>query len=82
MTAGNPLSADTEAPVISGVKNNGIYKKAVKLQITDNVNVKSVTVNGITIGNTFLKASQSKAYKIMATDANGNTSSVWIPKSL
>ncbi|WP_337460972.1 hypothetical protein [Jutongia sp.] len=76
VTAGNPLSADTEAPVISGVKNNGIYKKAVKLQITDNVNVKSVTVNGITIGNTFLKASQSKAYKIMATDANGNTSSV------
>ena len=76
VTAGNPLSADTEAPVISGVKNNGIYKTAVKLQITDNVNVKSVTVNGITIGNTFLKASQSKAYKIMATDANGNTSSV------
>lgn len=76
VTAGNPLSADTEAPVISGVKNNGIYKKAVKLQITDNVNVKSVTVNGITIGNTFLKASKSKAYKIMATDANGNTSSV------
>ena len=76
VTAGNPLSADTEAPVISGVKNNGIYKKAVKLQITDNVNVKSVTVNGITIGNTFLKASQSKAYKITATDANGNTSSV------
>ena len=76
VTAGNPLSADTEAPVISGVKNNGIYKKAVKLQITDNVNVKSVTVNGITIGNTFLKASQSKSYKITATDANGNTSSV------
>ncbi len=76
VTAGNPLSADTEAPVISGVKNNGIYKKAVKLQITDNVNVKSVIVNGITIGNTFLKASQSKAYKITATDANGNTSSV------
>lgn len=76
VTAGNPLSTDTEAPVISGVKNNGIYKKAVKLQITDNVNVKSVTVNGITIGNTFLKASQSKSYKITATDANGNTSSV------
>ena len=76
VTAGNPLAADTEAPVISGVKNNGIYKKAVKLQITDNVNVKSVTVNGITIGNTFLKASQSKSYKITATDANGNTSSV------
>ena len=44
VTAGNPLSADTEAPVISGVKNNGIYKKAVKLQITDNVNVKSVSL--------------------------------------
>lgn len=76
VTAGNLLSADTEAPVISGVKNNGLYKKAVKLQITDNVNVKSVTVNGIAIGNTLLKASASKAYKITATDANGNTSSV------
>lgn len=76
VTAGNPLTADTEAPVISGVKNNSLYKKAVKLQITDNVNVKSVTVNGIAIGNTLLKASASKAYKITATDANGNTSSV------
>ncbi len=76
VTAGNPLTADAEAPVISGVKNNSLYKKAVKLQITDNVNVKSVTVNGIAIGNTLLKASVSKAYKITATDANGNTSSV------
>ena len=76
VTAGNLLSADTVAPIISGVKNNGIYKKAVKFQITDNVNVKSVTVNGIAIGNTLLKASVSKAYKITATDANGNTSSV------
>lgn len=76
VTAGNPLTADTEAPVISGVKNNGLYKKAVKLQITDNVNVKSVTVNGIAVGNTLLKASITKAYKITATDANGNTSSV------
>ena len=76
VTSGTLLSADTEAPVISGVKNNGIYNKAVKITITDNVNVKAVTVNGITIGNTLLKASTSKAYKITATDATGNTTSV------
>lgn len=76
VTSGTLLSADTEAPVISGVKNNGIYNKAVKITITDNVNVKAVTVNGITIGNTLLKASASKAYKITATDATGNTTSV------
>ena len=76
VTSGTLLSADTEAPVISGVKNNGIYNKAVKITITDNVNVKAVTVNGITIGNTLLKASASKAYKITATDATGNTASV------
>lgn len=76
VTSGTLLSADTEAPVISGVKNNGIYNKAIKITITDNVNVKAVTVNGITIGNTLLKASASKAYKITATDATGNTTSV------
>lgn len=76
VTAGNPLSADTEAPVISGVKNNALYNKAVKLTITDNVNVKSVTVNGIAIGNTSLKASANKTYKITAADAQGNVSSV------
>lgn len=76
VTAGNPLSADTEAPVISGVKNNGLYNKAVKLTITDNVNVKSVTVNGIAIGNTSLKASVNKTYKITVADAQGNVSSV------
>lgn len=76
VTSGTLLSTDTEAPVISGVKNNGIYNKAVKITITDNVNVKAVTVNGITIGNTLLKASASKAYKITATDATGNTTSV------
>lgn len=76
VTSGTLLSADAEAPVISGVKNNGIYNKAVKITITDNVNVKAVTVNGITIGNTLLKASASKAYKITATDATGNTTSV------
>lgn len=76
VTSGTLLSADTEAPVISGVKNNGIYNKAVKITITDNVNVKAVTVNGITIGNTLLKASASRAYKITATDATGNTTSV------
>lgn len=76
VTSGTLLSADTEAPVISGVKNNGIYNKAVKITITDNVNVKAVTVNGITIGNTLLKASASKTYKITATDATGNTTSV------
>lgn len=76
VTSGTLLSADTEAPVISGVKNNGMYNKAVKITITDNVNVKAVTVNGITIGNTLLKASASKAYKITATDATGNTTSV------
>ncbi len=76
VTSGTLLSADAEAPVISGVKNNGIYNKAVKITITDNVNVKAVTVNGITIGNTLLKASASKAYKITATDATGNTASV------
>lgn len=76
VTSGTLLSADAEAPVISGVKNNGIYNKAVKITITDNVNVKAVTVNGITIGNTLLKASASKAYNITATDATGNTTSV------
>ena len=76
VTAGNPITADTEEPVIAGIKNNGLYRKPVKITITDNVNVKNVIVNGIIIGNTFLKASKSKEYKITAADANGNISFV------
>ena len=75
VTSGNLLTSDTEAPVISGVKNNGLYRND-KLTVTDNVNVKTVTVNGVVIGNTKLKASASKTYKITAADANGNVSCV------
>lgn len=75
VTSGNLLTSDTEAPVISGVKNNGLYRNA-KLTVTDNVNVKTVAVNGVVIGNTKLKASASKTYKITAADANGNVSCV------
>ena len=40
------------------------------------MNVKTVAVNGVVIGNTKLKASARKTYKITAADANGNVSCV------
>lgn len=75
VTSGNPISGDTTAPVVSGVKKNGLYKKAT-VKITDDVCVNRVTVNGIRYNSSRYLFAQSGTYTIVATDANSNTTTV------
>jgi hypothetical protein len=73
---GGVLSADTEAPVITGVRNNGLYKKVSSVKATDNVSLKSFTVNGVNMASTSLSFSKTGKYTLVATDYQGNSSTV------
>ncbi len=74
-TSGNPISGDTTAPTISGVKNNGIYKKAT-ITASDDVAVNRVLLNGLRFNNYKFKVTQNGKYTLTATDANNNTTTV------
>lgn len=75
-TTGNILAADTEAPVISGAKANGLYRKKVTLQASDNVGLKSFSINGIDMGGTKFTISVNGKHQLKAEDYNGNTTSL------
>lgn len=66
--------ADTKAPVISGAKHNAYYRDEVELFLSDNVGIKTATVNGKRMGNEeyFWKDAR---YVVKATDFAGNTAS-------
>lgn len=74
-TSGNPISGDTTAPTISGVKNNGIYKKAT-INASDDVAVNRVLINGLRFNTYKFKVSKTGKYTVTATDANNNTTTV------
>ncbi|MBR6222881.1 MAG: hypothetical protein IKQ71_05550 [Lachnospiraceae bacterium] len=81
------IEADTEAPKISGLKKNTWYSSLEDLKITDNTSVTSVTFNGTEISGSKMKSGKwlwsipskvkiKKNNVIVATDANGNKSSI------
>jgi hypothetical protein len=62
--------------VITGVRNNGLYKKVSSVKATDNVSLKSFTVNGVNMASTSLSFSKTGKYTLVATDYQGNSSTV------
>ncbi len=75
VTSGNPISTDATAPTISGVKNNGLYKKA-NVTASDDVALSKVLINGIRYNTAKFTLTENGKYTITATDANNNTSTV------
>lgn len=76
VTTGNPITGDTVAPTITGAKNNGLYKKPVVLTASDDVNLKSFSINGIRYNAAKLQVSQTGKYTVTAVDANNNTTTI------
>lgn len=76
VTNGTPIADDKVAPTISGVKNNGIYKKKVTVTGEDDVSLPSFALNGVRLNQNKLSISYSGKYTVVATDANQNTASV------
>lgn len=62
---------DGTAPVVKGVKNKKVYKKAVKIRVSDKQGLKSIKLNGkkIKTGKTVKKKGK---YTLMAIDRAGN----------
>jgi hypothetical protein len=64
---------DSKAPVITGVKNNKTYTKAVTIKFSDKgTGIKKATLNGKTI-KSGSKVSASGSYTLKVTDKAGNT---------
>ncbi len=66
---------DTKKPVVKGVKANKVYRKTVKLSFSDNIGVKTATLNGkkITSG---IRVSKKGTYQLIVTDKAGNKTKV------
>lgn len=72
MYATNGFVVDTKAPTVSGVKNKKIYKKAVKIRVSDQVSgVKKITLNGKKIKSGAV-IKKNGVYKLVATDNSGH----------
>ena len=68
----NGFSIDTKAPIVSGVKNGKIYKKAVTIRVSDQVSgVKKITLNGKKIKSGH-RIKKKGVYKLVATDNSGH----------
>lgn len=76
VTNGTPIASDTVAPTISGVEDNGIYRKRVTVVGTDDVSLPSLSLNGIRLNTNKLPIATSGRYTVIATDANNNTATV------
>jgi hypothetical protein len=64
---------DSKAPVITGVKNNKTYTKAVTIKFSDKgTGIKKATLNGKTI-KSGSRVSASGSYTLKVTDKAGNT---------
>ncbi|SFR79904.1 hypothetical protein [Anaeromicropila populeti] len=66
---------DETAPVISGVKNNQLARKTVCIKCNDYSGIKSVTLNGSSIGNEHY-VTKAGTYTVTATDNYDNATSV------
>ncbi len=74
-TTGNPITSDTEAPRISGVKENKLYGR-VGLSAEDNVWLKSLTVDGVSRNTYSILVTDHGKHTVVATDGNNNTTTV------
>lgn len=74
-TSGNPITGDTEPPVISGVKENKMYGE-VEVVIKDNVSLKSIIVDDVTYYKNNFYVSNHGKHTIVATDINNNSTTV------
>lgn len=71
---------DTDAPVISGIENNGVYTDKVSFTVTDK-NLKSVSVNGTEItgtDGTYTLSASDLAQVVTALDTYGNKTEVTV----
>lgn len=67
---------DTKAPKVSGVKNNKIYDKSVKIKFSDKASgIKSATLNGVEITNK-TKVKKNGSYTLVVIDNAGNIKTV------
>lgn len=72
----NGFYIDSAAPQISGIKNGKIYKKSVKIRVSDKVSgVKKILLNGKKIKSGKV-VSKKGAYKLVVMDVAGNKKSV------
>lgn len=72
----NGFYIDSAAPKISGIKNGKIYKKSVKIRVSDKVSgVKKILLNGKKIKSGKV-VSKKGAYKLVVMDVAGNKKSV------
>lgn len=79
------VAFDTEAPIITGVANLGIYKTDLTIHVAD-THLDSVALNGQTVDTTIdddsigatiqVTAGTDAAYTLVATDLAGNTTTV------
>ncbi len=73
---------DSTSPVIAGIVNNGEYCGNVEFTVTDESTMQSVTANGDPLtasdGVYSLSAGENDAVTIVATDANGNSTTCTI----
>lgn len=77
---GNLLASDTEPPlltIVNGAANKKYYNKPVSVMATDNLSLKTFTVNGESWGSSVLAADlEDGKYTFVATDSSGNSSSL------
>lgn len=68
---------DHQKPTVSGVKNNNIYKKSVKVKVSDASGIKKVTLNGKTMSvasfKKGFKIAKNGKYTLKVTDNKNNT---------
>lgn len=73
-SSGNPISGDTTVPVIKAKISAGLfYDSSCIVTVTDDICLKSVTVNGKPRTSSQFELYKTGKYTIVATDANNNT---------
>ena len=69
------VDSDTELPKISGVKDNGIYQTCPYIEVSDNVGVSKIVVNGVSaVRREYTSTINGKTTKVSdwADEASGN----------
>ncbi|MGL5315170.1 MAG: metallophosphoesterase, partial [Peptostreptococcaceae bacterium] len=72
------ITKDSAAPVITGVENNGSYYVDRVISASDNIELSSLTINGVEVESGYVLEASNKSseYTVVATDISGNTSTV------
>lgn len=77
VTGNNPIiSGDKARPKVTGVKNKGYYNKPVTVNVSDNVSVPSIALDGKRYNAAAFKVSNEGSHTVLATDANKNITKV------